>query len=173
MSWFHHRLWSQVFHCHFRSVASCSTRSVSDIEATRSPYSLASTSLAMTDFIKFPFLVRDGDFKTWDSFMRAYLITQKRLDKLLDKRASSQRCAGARERHFVQSTVATTRCRAAQSHRRAIQDSKGSMDYLAERVCRLVTNQTATTDGLPDRAKSRPNESCSVYRQGQTAQGRV
>jgi hypothetical protein len=34
--------------------------------------------------VKFPPLVRDGDFKGWESSMRAYLVTQQRLDKLLD-----------------------------------------------------------------------------------------
>jgi hypothetical protein len=39
----------------------------------------------MIDAIKFPPLVRDGAYKSWASSMRALLITQKRLDKLLDK----------------------------------------------------------------------------------------
>jgi hypothetical protein len=39
----------------------------------------------MTDFIKFAPLLRDGDYEGWASSMRAYLITQKRLDELLDE----------------------------------------------------------------------------------------
>jgi hypothetical protein len=34
--------------------------------------------------IKFPPLVQDGDFKAWASSMRAYLVIQQRLDKMLD-----------------------------------------------------------------------------------------
>ena len=39
----------------------------------------------MTDSsLKIPKLARDGDYRTWSQLMRAYLITQDRLDKVLD-----------------------------------------------------------------------------------------
>jgi hypothetical protein len=40
--------------------------------------------------VKVALLVRDGDYKTWASTMRALMIGQKRLDKLLDAEPTSE-----------------------------------------------------------------------------------
>ena len=48
------------------------------------PKTTALSSMSESSSLKLPKLSREGDYRSWSQMMRAYLITQDRLDKFLD-----------------------------------------------------------------------------------------